>query len=137
MHSFCIGVDGEGEPPEDSRGLEERLNEFLAFVKKDAARVTELPLRFLPPPETGSALVFFAKGPDEIVFFSLVVAAGSSAMTGGRFGPEAPECVTGSAFSLGGLVEPPNILFSNPPWLEKLLRLFPASLNVQIRTRVF
>jgi hypothetical protein len=36
----------------------------------------------------------------------------------------------GSSLSLGGLEEPLNILLSNPPWLEKLLRLFPASLIV-------
>lgn len=40
------------------------------------------------------------------------------------------ECgTTDSDLSLGGLEEPLNILFSNPPWFEPR-RLFPASLKV-------
>ena len=38
-----------------------------------------------------------------------------------------------STLSLGGLEEPLNILFSNPPCEEKLRRLFPASLIVSLR----
>lgn len=46
-----------------------------------------------------------------------------------------PETVEESSF-LVGLVEPPNILFSNPPWLEeKVLRLLPASLTVRSKHR--
>ena len=37
-----------------------------------------------------------------------------------------------SVLSLGGLEEPLNILFSNPPCEEKLRRLFPASLIVSL-----
>ena len=39
------------------------------------------------------------------------------------------ECGTESDLSLGGLEEPLNILFSNPPWFEPRC-LFPASLKV-------
>lgn len=111
---------------DDSRELE-RCNEFLALVKNDAALLTVLLLRLLSPPGLWSSFDFLPNGPLESeVLFSRTAAASSVSMVR-AVGPM-PEWGRVSAFSLVGLEEPPNILFSNPPWLERLLRLFPASL---------
>jgi hypothetical protein len=68
-----------------------------------------LPLRFSPLP--GSSLDFTE------------VSMGDAAS--GRGSDEPPES---GPPSFGGDPELPNILFSRPPWEEKLLLLFPASL---------
>jgi hypothetical protein len=75
-----------------------------------------LPLRFSPLAFSsavfdvlGGSLVF---GDDD----SVVVASGA----------------TDSELSFGGDPELPNILFSRPPWEEKLLRLLPATLLTSV-----
>lgn len=115
---------------EFSRGLLDRLREFLALVKKDAALVTVLLRRFFSPPGLfwSSLVRRVKKPPGGEDFFWLTLASSVWMLKGGV--SMAPERAMESVLSLGGLEEPLNILFSNPPWLEKLLRLFPASLMI-------
>ena len=111
---------------EPSREL--RLSEFFALEKKVAALVTVLLLRFFSPlPVVCSSVVLRPKKEElggENFFCDTLE---SSVFTAKEF-----ESTLGvgieSILSLGGLEEPLNILFSNPPCVEKLLRLFPASL---------
>lgn len=104
-----------------------RLNEFFALEKKVAALETVLfRRRFSPAPVVCSSLFLRLKkeGVGGENFFCDTVA--SSVLMVREFGSAGKE----SAFSFGGLDELLNILFSNPPCVEKLLRLFPASLIV-------
>ena len=87
----------------------DRCNEFFALEKKDAALFTELPRRFL---SFGSSLCFLLDAPVGDVRLSRPNVA-SLGLSVGDVGL-VPEGIK-SVFSLGGLVEPPNIRFSNPP----------------------
>lgn len=116
--------------PEDSRELL-RLNEFFAFEKKVAALFTVLLRRFFSPPPALWSPVDRRKrdveGGDSFFCDTAVSPVGLLAKTGvsGLAGKESTfSLVEGSepggagiesAFSLGGLEEPLNILFSNPP----------------------
>jgi hypothetical protein len=104
-----------------------QLNEFLALENNVAALVTVLLLLFFSPPGLGSSLALRPKNPPggENFFWDTVA---SSVLTVRDGVLMASECGIVSSLSLGGLEEPLNILFSNPPWLEKLLLLLPASL---------
>jgi len=107
-----------------------REREFLALLKKLAALVTVLLLRFFSPAGPWSSL-WRRKNPapgGENRF------SRGLAFSGWRLFREfvsIPGTVA-SVLSLGGLEEPLNILFSNPPCEEKLRRLFPASLIVSL-----
>lgn len=109
------------------------LNEFLALLKSVAALVTVLLLRFLSPPELWSSLDLLPKRLVEENFLSRTGSASAVSVCGADDDVSVLEDGSGSDFSFGGLEEALNILFSNPPWLEKLNRLFPASLIVDKR----
>lgn len=107
-----------------------KLRELLALLKKLAALVTVLLLRFFSPGLLCSSLCrrknpapggenLFSRGLVPVVSVWMVKPLVSSSVSGSV-----------STLSLGGLEEPLNILFSNPPCEEKLRRLFPASLIV-------
>ena len=87
----------------------DRCNEFFALEKKDAALFTELLRRFL---SFRSSVCFLPDVPEGEVRLSRPNAA-SLGLTVGEVGL-VPVGIK-SVFSLGGLVEPPNIRFSNPP----------------------
>lgn len=111
-----------------------RVNDCFALLKKVAAFVTVLLLRFFSPAGFGSSLNLRPKNPvggDNFFVDTMLSSEGTAKVEEEEVGVSILlECGTESDLSLGGLVEEPlNILFSNPPWLE-LLRLFPASLKV-------
>lgn len=93
---------------EDESRLE-RCNEFFALEKKDAALFTELLRRFL---SFGSSVGFLPDAPEAELRLSRPN-PGSLGLTVENVGLVPVEIK--SLFSLGGLVEPPNIRFSNPP----------------------
>lgn len=111
-----------------------KLRELLALLKKLAALVTVLLLRFFSPAVPCSSLCrrlknpalggenLFSRGLVPIVSVWRVKELGSRPASG-----------SASTLSLGGLEEPLNILLSNPPCEEKLRRLFPASLIVSLQ----
>lgn len=111
-----------------------RVNDCFALLKKVAALVTVLLLRFFSPAGFGSSLNLRPKNPvggDNFFVDTMLSSGGTAKVEEEEVGVSILlECGTESDLSLGGLEEEPlNILFSNPPWLE-LLRLFPASLKV-------
>jgi hypothetical protein len=77
------------------------------------ARPTGLPLPLRFSPLAFSSAVF------DVLGGSLVFGDDSVGLASGA---------TDSELSFGGDPELPNILFSRPPWEEKLLRLLPATL---------
>lgn len=80
---------------------------------------------------TGSAIEETGTGGENLLSRIALVSSFS------RVGEPVPMLVSGSvsSLSLGGLEEPLNILFSNPPCDEKLRRLLPASLIVGLPGR--
>lgn len=119
-----------------------KFNEFFALASNELALLpTPLLLRFFSPvaplsvvdllglsltlrlsPPPASSFVFG----DEAM--SLLLEEGKSVVERVRTGePCVVELETGPP-SFGGDPEVPNILFSKPPWPEKLLLLAPASL---------
>ena len=111
-----------------------RVNDCFALLKKVAALVTVLLLRFFSPTGFGSSLNLRPKNPvggDNFFVDTMLSSEGTAKVEEEAGVSILLECGTESDLSLGGLEEEPlNILFSNPPWLE-LLRLFPASLKVE------
>lgn len=95
-----------------------RVNDCLALLKKVAALVTVLLLRFFSPPGLlWSSLVLRLKNPvggENFLVDTVLSSAGTAKEEEGV--SMLLECGTESVLSLGGLEEPLNILFSNPPW---------------------
>ena len=112
-------------------GLGLKCREFFAFASNELAFApTPLLLRFFSPVFPLSLVALPGGLPFPLRFSPLPVssagfgAAGASVVVGST-----ASCAAGSGPpSFGGDPELPNILFSRPPWEEKLLRLLPATL---------
>jgi hypothetical protein len=130
LPSFCSGLSAiEGLVlSELSRPF--KLREFFALLKKLAALVTVLLLRFFSAAGPWSSLCRRVKNPAPGGENRLSRGLELSALVSVWRVKELSMPVSGSesTLSLGGLEEPLNILFSNPPCEEKLRRLLPASL---------
>lgn len=137
--SLWSGLKELPKPLESSREVL-RVKDCFALLKKVAALLTVLLRRvFLSPAGPGSSLLTLRlKNPvggdnflDDTVESSGVTASDDEVLDEEGSGVSILfECGTmESDLSLGGLEEPLNILFSNPPWFEPR-RLFPASLKV-------
>lgn len=118
------------KPAELGFGL--KCNEFFALARRELAfEPTPLLLRFFSTVTPLSVArpgglplpLRFSPEPSSPVFD---VSGGSVAV--GDDDNAGVSSVPDSEFSFGGDPELPNILFSRPPWEEKLLRLFPATL---------
>jgi hypothetical protein len=128
--SFCIGdwvgfsefaVPDVGDEPC-------RWNVCFALDNISRARDTPLLLLFGALLGVGSLFLRSAVG-DALMRFSLPAFASSveePLRASDGDGTEASTAVVSSSFP----GDVPNILFNRPPWLEKLLRLFPARLMV-------
>lgn len=113
-------------------GLLSKCKEFLALASKELALPpTPLLLRFFSTVGPLSAawrpgglplpLRFSPTLPSSVVFCAFEESIG--------MGTTVSACRAGTpSCSFGGDPELPNILFSRPPWEEKLLRLLPATL---------
>ncbi len=113
-------------------GLWLKCNELFALANNELALPpTPLLLRFFspfPPPSPElrpGGLPFpdrFSLLPPSSAVFGLLAVFGLVERASGTTESAPP--------SLGGDPELPNILFSRPPWEEKLLRLLPATLLI-------
>jgi hypothetical protein len=115
----------------DEFGLWLKCREFFAFASSELAFApTPLLLRFFSP-EFPLSLVALPGGlPFPLRFSPLPPSsAGFDAVGVSVEFESTASCATGSGPpSFGGDPELPNILFSKPPWEEKLLLLLPATL---------
>ncbi len=117
-------------PAEFGEGL--KCNEFFAFASNELAFApTPLLLRFFSPVAPLSPVGLPGGLPFPLRFSPLPVSSAGFDAVGASV--EVDSAGPSSAMdsgppSFGGDPELPNILFSRPPWEEKLLRLLPATL---------
>jgi len=111
-------------------GLWLKCNELFALASSELAfPPTPLDLRFFSPVAPLSAVDRPRGLPFPVRFSPLPLSSPGLKDIDLSFEPSTAAGATGSGPpSLGGDPELPNILFSRPPWEEKLLRLFPATL---------
>ena len=124
-----------------SRDDDDMFSEFFALLNNVAAFVTVLLRRFLsppppPPPPSWSSLVRLPKRLAPENFLSRTGSSAVACCGGACTVDDGDDSMLLSAaeeeeevLSFDGGLELLNILFNKPPWLEKLSRLFPASLT--------
>jgi len=117
----------------DEFGLGLKCNELFALASNELAfPPTPLLLRFFSPFPPLSPVGRPGGLPFPLRFSPLPLSSAGFDAVGASFEVESTaslSCATGSGPpSFGGDPELPNILFSRPPWEEKLLLLLPATL---------